>query len=142
MMSGGARAPAASRARAAWRRVVLGFFFSSGRRHTSCYRDWSSDVCSSDLVAAELADFFVLSSDDPLHEDPHQIAAQIAAGAEARNRRQGQDYLIEVDRAAAIRTLLRRAWRGDTVLLAGKGHEQRMLVGDDRLPWNDRQEAE
>ena len=93
-------------------------------------------------VAAELADFFVLSSDDPLHEDPHQIAAQIAAGAEARNRRQGQDYLIEVDRAAAIRTLLRRARRGDTVLLAGKGHEQRMLVGDDRLPWNDRQEAE
>src|SRR6266542_5275372 len=30
------------------------FFFSSRRRHTSCYRDWSSDVCSSDLHAGEL----------------------------------------------------------------------------------------
>src|SRR5207245_3826097 len=33
------------------------FFFSSGRRHTRCYRDWSSDVCSSDLVARNLLDF-------------------------------------------------------------------------------------
>src|SRR6266542_221312 len=31
-------------------RLTLFFFFSSRRRHTRCYRDWSSDVCSSDLV--------------------------------------------------------------------------------------------
>ena len=93
-------------------------------------------------VAADLADFFVLSADDPLHEDPADIAKQIAAGASARGRSEGVDFLIDVDRASAIRTILRRARPGDTVLLAGKGHERRMLVGDDRLPWNDRQEAE
>src|SRR5207245_6360716 len=34
---------------------VLSFFFSSRRRHTICYRDWSSDVCSSDLVIIAIA---------------------------------------------------------------------------------------
>ena len=93
-------------------------------------------------VAAELADFFILSSDDPLHEDPAQIAGQIAAGARERDRRPGRDFEIVVDRAEAVRALLRRARPGDTVLLAGKGHERRMLVGDARLPWSDRAEAE
>src|SRR5207245_5228796 len=40
--------------------VVL-FFFSSRRRHTRCYRDWSSDVCSSDL-AGETADFMIVDN--------------------------------------------------------------------------------
>src|SRR2546429_3277374 len=41
--------------------MVVFFFFSSRRRHTRCSRDWSSDVCSSDLVTREYrgADFFV-----------------------------------------------------------------------------------
>ena len=93
-------------------------------------------------VAAELADFFILSSDDPLHEDPAEIAEQIAAGARQRGKRRGRDFEIVVDRAAAIRALLSRARAGDTVLLAGKGHERRMLVGDQRLPWSDLAEAE
>jgi len=93
-------------------------------------------------AAAELSDFFVLTMDDPIHEDPTEIAHQIAAGAQARGKVPGSDFLIDVDRASAIKTLLRRAGPGDTVLLAGKGHEQRMLVGDGRLPWNDREEVE
>lgn len=93
-------------------------------------------------VAARRADFFVLSADDPLHEDPAEIAAQIAVGAIALGKRPGLDFAVEIDRAAAIRELLRRAQPGDTVLLAGKGHERRMLVGNNRLPWNDRDEAE
>jgi UDP-N-acetylmuramoyl-L-alanyl-D-glutamate--2,6-diaminopimelate ligase len=93
-------------------------------------------------VAAEHSEFFILSMDDPLHEDPQEIAEQIATGATALGKQPGADFLIDVDRAAAIRTLLRRARPGDTILLAGKGHERRMLVGDQRLPWNDREEAE
>jgi UDP-N-acetylmuramoyl-L-alanyl-D-glutamate--2,6-diaminopimelate ligase len=93
-------------------------------------------------VAADLSDFFILSMDDPIHEDPTEIAHQIAAGATARGKALGVEFLIDVDRASAIRTLLRRAKPGDTVLLAGKGHERRMLLGDTRLPWNDREEAE
>mgnify|MGYP001017155036 CR=1 FL=1 len=93
-------------------------------------------------VAAELAEYVVISMDDPLHEDPEEIARAIAAGADAVGKRAGIDYEIDLDRASAIRTLMTRARPGDTILLAGKGHERRMLVGDERRPWNDREAAE
>ena len=60
----------------------------------------------------------------------------------ARGKEPGRDFLIDIDRASAVRHLIDRARPGDTVLLAGKGHERRMLVGAARLPWNDREEAE
>jgi UDP-N-acetylmuramoyl-L-alanyl-D-glutamate--2,6-diaminopimelate ligase len=84
-------------------------------------------------LAARKTDFFVITMDDPGHEDPAVIAAQIAAGA----RQIGDHFTIELDRRAAIRRLFERAQSGDAVLLAGKGHEQRMVVGDQKLPWND-----
>jgi UDP-N-acetylmuramoyl-L-alanyl-D-glutamate--2,6-diaminopimelate ligase len=71
--------------------------------------------------------------DDPGHEDPADIAEQIASGASG----EGGRFAIELDRRAAIRLLFQRAQPGDAVLLAGKGHEQRMVVGDQKLPWND-----
>jgi UDP-N-acetylmuramoyl-L-alanyl-D-glutamate--2,6-diaminopimelate ligase len=92
--------------------------------------------------AAELADFFVITMDDPLHEEPAAIAAETAAGAEAAGGQRGRDFEIELDRREAIRLLLARARPGDAVLLAGKGHEPRMLIGDERLPWDDRAVAE
>ena len=92
-------------------------------------------------AAAELSDFFVISMDDPLYEDPSEIAEQIAAGATGAGKSLGRDFLIELDRAAAIRKLVARARPGDTILLAGKGHERRMLVRDERHPWNDGEEA-
>jgi UDP-N-acetylmuramoyl-L-alanyl-D-glutamate--2,6-diaminopimelate ligase len=90
-------------------------------------------------LAAELSDFFVISLDDPLSENPAQIAAEAAAGAERAGARAGERFEIELDRRLAIRTVLERARPGDVVLLAGKGHEPRMLVGNERLPWSDRQ---
>jgi UDP-N-acetylmuramoyl-L-alanyl-D-glutamate--2,6-diaminopimelate ligase len=93
-------------------------------------------------LAAELADFFVISMDDPLHEDPAAIAAQAAVGARRAGAVQGERFQIELDRRRAIQLVLERARPGDTVLLAGKGHEPRMLVGDARLPWDDRRVAE
>ena len=93
-------------------------------------------------IAAELADFFIITSDDPLHESPAAIAEEAAAGAESSGARRDRDYVVELDRRAAIRALLARARPGDSVLLAGKGHELRMLVGNDRMPWDDRAVAE
>jgi len=84
-------------------------------------------------LAAHKADFFVITVDDPGFEDPAAIANQISAGARAA----GGDFVVELDRRAAIRLLLERAQAGDAVLLAGKGHEQRMVVGAEKLPWND-----
>jgi UDP-N-acetylmuramoyl-L-alanyl-D-glutamate--2,6-diaminopimelate ligase len=83
-------------------------------------------------LAARKSDFYVISMDDPGREDPFFIAQQIASGA-----LDAGDYVIELDRRAAIRLVLERAEPGDAVLLAGKGHEQRMVVGDERRPWND-----
>ncbi|HZO25034.1 MAG TPA: UDP-N-acetylmuramoyl-L-alanyl-D-glutamate--2,6-diaminopimelate ligase [Chloroflexota bacterium] len=93
-------------------------------------------------IAAELSDYFVISMDDPLHEDPAEIAERIAAGATEAGKKRGRDFSIDLDRASAIGHLLDRARPGDTVLLAGKGHERRMLVGNERRPWNDREAAE
>ena len=84
-------------------------------------------------LAARKADHFIITSDDPLHEDPANIASQIADGA----RSVKSNFSVQLDRRRAIRGLFELARPGDAVLLAGKGHEQRMLVGDQRLPWND-----
>jgi UDP-N-acetylmuramoyl-L-alanyl-D-glutamate--2,6-diaminopimelate ligase len=92
-------------------------------------------------LAARKADFFVISMDDPGHEDAAAIADQIAAGARSAGAREGERFSIQLDRRAAIRALLERAQPGDAVLLAGKGHEQRMVVGDERRRWNDARAA-
>jgi UDP-N-acetylmuramoyl-L-alanyl-D-glutamate--2,6-diaminopimelate ligase len=85
-------------------------------------------------LAARKSDYFVITIDDPGYEDAAAIAADIADGA----RSAGFDnFAVELDRRAAIHHLFERARPGDAVLLAGKGHEQRMVVGDQRLPWND-----
>jgi UDP-N-acetylmuramoyl-L-alanyl-D-glutamate--2,6-diaminopimelate ligase len=93
-------------------------------------------------IAAELSDHTIISMDDPLYEDPREISEAIAEGAAAAGGVRGQNFEIDVDRASAIRRLVGRARPGDTILLAGKGHERRMLVRDEHRPWNDREEAE
>ena len=92
-------------------------------------------------AVGRLADEFVITTDDPRHESAADISAAIAAGAEKAGRHQGQDYRVIIDRREAIREVLARARPGDTVLLAGKGHEDRMLIGGDTLPWDEAAEA-
>ena len=92
-------------------------------------------------VAARLAGFAVFTTDDPRFENPMEIAEQIAAGAKAEGWREGEHYLKVADREEAIRETLRRARPGDTVLLAGKGHERRQVIGDRLVPWNDAEAA-
>ena len=86
-------------------------------------------------LAARMADYFVITSDDPLHEAASDIAEAIASGA--RSVCLQPNFEVELDRRRAIRRVFELARPGDAVLLAGKGHEQRMLVGDRRVPWND-----
>ena len=78
---------------------------------------------------------------DPGHEDAVAIAEQIAAGARSAGAREGDRFSVDLDRHAAIRLAFERAQPGDAVLLAGKGHEQRMVVGDERRGWNDARAA-
>lgn len=92
-------------------------------------------------AAAEGADFAVFTSEDPRHEDPAAIVREIGSHAERAGRRRNVDFLEIEDRREAIRAALARAQPGDIVLIAGKGHEQSIIYGDEARPWDDRQVA-
>lgn len=81
-------------------------------------------------ASSDLADFTVITSDNPRHEDPLAIIEQVLKGV------QGQ-HLVEVDRAAAISLAINMANSGDIVLLSGKGHEDTQQIGDNKLPFSD-----
>ena len=91
-------------------------------------------------AAADHADYFVITTDDPVGEDPADLARAVEAGATGRTR--GRDYEIVLDRRDAIRHALRAAGPGDVVVLAGKGHEQTMQLAGGPVPWDERGEAE
>jgi UDP-N-acetylmuramoyl-L-alanyl-D-glutamate--2,6-diaminopimelate ligase len=88
-------------------------------------------------AGAELSDLALITSDNPRSEDPARIVAEVAAGAG-----QGAEVEIEVDRRAAIARALERAEPGDTVVIAGKGHEQgQEFEGGRKIPFDDREVA-
>jgi len=82
-------------------------------------------------IADRLADVVLLTDDNPRHESGDAIIRDIVDGM----RRKPQ---IIRDRRAAIELAIRSAKAGDLVLVAGKGHEAYQQVGDDRLPYSDR----
>jgi UDP-N-acetylmuramoyl-L-alanyl-D-glutamate--2,6-diaminopimelate ligase len=88
-------------------------------------------------VAARLADFAVITDEDPREEDAAAVLREIARGAEAAGARAGEHFVEVVDRRTGIAVAFARARAGDTVLLAGKGHEQSIIVGTDKRPWDD-----
>jgi UDP-N-acetylmuramoyl-L-alanyl-D-glutamate--2,6-diaminopimelate ligase len=92
-------------------------------------------------IAAQMANFFVITDEDPREEDREGILRDIAKGAEAEGKRQGYDFLCIADRTEAIATAFTHAQAEDTVVLAGKGHEQSIIIGREKLPWDDRQVA-
>jgi UDP-N-acetylmuramoyl-L-alanyl-D-glutamate--2,6-diaminopimelate ligase len=79
-------------------------------------------------AAAEGADYTIVTSDNPRSEEPEAIIAGITPGLGSA------DHEIVVDRRAAIARALEIAGPHDTVLLAGKGHEDYQIVGDEVRP--------
>ncbi len=87
-------------------------------------------------VAAELADLVVVTDDNPRNEDPAAIRAAIVAGAAG-----GTAQVVEIgDRREAIDHAVGWARRGDTVLIAGKGHEAGQTSHGHTRPFDDRVE--
>jgi UDP-N-acetylmuramoyl-L-alanyl-D-glutamate--2,6-diaminopimelate ligase len=84
----------------------------------------------------------VVTDEDPRGEDPARILDSIARGAESAGRRRGHDLLLIADRRAAIEAAFEAARPGDTVLLAGKGHERSIIGADGGRPWDERAAAE
>lgn len=127
----GALATALAELRRRTRGRLIAVFGSTGRS--------DHDRPGMGRAAAEGADFFVITTDDPVDEDPAAIAAEVERGAAGRRR--GSDYEIELDRRQAIRRAVALARPGDVVLLAGKGHERFMYMGGGKEPWDERAEA-
>lgn len=83
-------------------------------------------------VAGELADFSIVTSDNPRSEGPQSIIDQIVVGFGKEN------YKIVVNRKEAIEQAIGIAQAGDVVLIAGKGHETYQILGDQRIDFNER----
>ncbi|MFF8768767.1 UDP-N-acetylmuramoyl-L-alanyl-D-glutamate--2,6-diaminopimelate ligase [Kitasatospora sp. NPDC015120] len=90
-------------------------------------------------IAARLADTAVLTSDNPRSEDPLAILATMLNGAAAVPEAERGAVLVVPDRAEAIELAVARAQAGDTVLVAGKGHELGQYVRDEIRPFDDRE---
>jgi UDP-N-acetylmuramoyl-L-alanyl-D-glutamate--2,6-diaminopimelate ligase len=85
-------------------------------------------------IAQRLADFLVLTSDNPRGEDPQAILREIESGMSGAT-----SHLCIPDRRAAIHALLEQARPGDFLVLAGKGAETYQEVAGDRRPFDDRE---
>jgi len=90
-------------------------------------------------VAARLADHLWITNDNPRSEDPAAIAAEILAGCKVAPGPRSIEVIL--DRRAAIRGAIACARPGDSVLIAGKGHEDYQLVGAERRTFDDAEEA-
>ena len=89
-------------------------------------------------VADSLSDLVVVTSDNPRHEEPDAIIAEIRLGIEAPADSLQPTHVGISDRGDAIGHAVDQAKPGDAVVIAGKGHETHQLIGEERRPFNDR----
>jgi len=85
--------------------------------------------------AAKLADYLIITSDNPRFEDP----AAIIAGVESGCKNSAAPYRTFIDRREAIEFALKEAEKDDIVLLCGKGHETYQVIGDEYTPFDERE---
>ncbi len=84
-------------------------------------------------VAWKLSDYVIVTSDNPRTEDPKKIIADILEGIPDK-----KNVFTIVDRAEAIAKAMRLAGPGDVIVLAGKGHEDYMVIGHTKVPFRER----
>lgn len=84
-------------------------------------------------VGSEIADLVIITTDNPRNEEPMDIIKEIVAGIEKTN------YLAIENRVEAIRIALEMAEPGDTVVMAGKGHETYQINNDGVIHFDERE---
>lgn len=99
-------------------------------------------------AAARHSDRVIATSDNPRTEDPAQILRDVEAGLSDLQavtpdelNAQSRACVSELDRRAAIELAIQIAESGDTVVIAGKGHEDYQIIGREKFPFDDREEA-
>ncbi|MDM8539655.1 UDP-N-acetylmuramoyl-L-alanyl-D-glutamate--2,6-diaminopimelate ligase [Desulfococcaceae bacterium HSG9] len=103
-------------------------------------------------IAFELSDLAIITSDNPRSENPRVIIEQIRYGIKKKSAYEykthedvlnfnKKGFIIEEDRNTAIHIAVKASAPGDTILIAGKGHETYQIIGDQTLPFDDRERA-
>ena len=88
-------------------------------------------------VSGKLSDYTIITSDNPRQEEPSAIIANIVTGMEKTDGK----YETEIDRRTAIFKAIDMASEGDTVLIAGKGHEDYQIFDDRTIHFDDSEVA-
>lgn len=89
-------------------------------------------------IAGKRADYLIISNVDPYEEVPSVIINEISEGAKSAGMKIDKNLFLIEDRREGIRKALTLANLGDFVLITGKGSEQSMIIGPDKIPWDDR----
>jgi UDP-N-acetylmuramyl-tripeptide synthetase len=104
-------------------------------------RDWAKRPIMGN-IAAKLADHTIITSDDPHSEEPAAIMGEIEAGYALESGKlkvESRKLDVIMDRKEAIKKALSIAQAGDTVLIAGRGHEKFQEVNGKQIPFDDRE---
>lgn len=109
---------------------LIAVFGSAGRR------DEAKRAIQGEL-AGKYCDEVVITEEDDRDIDGNEIMEQIAKGAEQTGKVRGSNLFLVRDRTGAINFAVRRAEKGDTVLLLGKGHEKTIERVDGEHPWDE-----
>jgi UDP-N-acetylmuramoyl-L-alanyl-D-glutamate--2,6-diaminopimelate ligase len=109
---------------------IITVFGSAGKRDVKKRKTMSE-------ISARLADFTVLTAEDPRTDSLDEILAMMAAGCLSQGGREGFNFWRIPDRGQAIHFALSLAGPGDLVLVCGKGHERTMCFGTVEHPWDD-----
>ncbi|MBP3375970.1 MAG: UDP-N-acetylmuramoyl-L-alanyl-D-glutamate--2,6-diaminopimelate ligase [Clostridia bacterium] len=88
-------------------------------------------------IAAQMSDFFVITTDNPRNERPSDIIEDIISGVGDEGH-----YTVIEDREKAIEYVIKNARDGDLILLAGKGHEEYQIKGNQRLDFSEREKVD
>ena len=88
-------------------------------------------------IAARVCDRVVLTTDNPRSERVESIIDDIRAGIDRTD-----DVAVDLDRARAIRSAIAQSGPGDLIALLGKGAEEYQIIGNEKIPWSDRGQAE
>lgn len=88
-------------------------------------------------VVAEASDAIVVTSDNPRSENPEAITDDILKGIRTARPVRNPKYIVELNRRRAIALAISEADAGDSVLIAGKGHEDYQIFHDRKVPFND-----
>ena len=86
-------------------------------------------------VSGELADFTIITSDNPRTEDPEVIVQDVEAGIKGIT----DQYVVIVDRIEAIEYAIKMAKKDDIVVLAGKGHETYQIIGHEKIHFDEKE---